>query len=60
MIKNVIEVVIFSDRLVLDNNHVDVDVDYLNVNDKVDDKDNATDKDNLKSGKEALIGYERH
>ena len=32
MIKNVIEVVIFSDRLVLDNNHVDVDVDYLNVN----------------------------
>ena len=60
MIKNVIEVVIFSDRLVLDNNHVDVDVDYLNVNDKVDDKDNATDKDNLKSGKEALIGYKRH
>ena len=32
MIKNVIEVAILSDRLVLDNNHVDVDVDYLNVN----------------------------
>ena len=55
MIKNVIEVVIFSDRLVLDSNHVDVD--YLNVN--VDVKDNAADKDNL-SGKEALIGYKRH
>ena len=56
MIKNVIEVAILSDRLVLDNNHVDVD--YFNVN--VDVKDNAADKDNLKSGKEALIGYKRH